>query len=56
VREKREVQGSGTQEMHRCQVVDSRWQIGTSCAEPVEVKVDGLDLCHKHALEAGLEG
>jgi hypothetical protein len=56
VREKREVQGKGTLSIHRCLAVDSRWQTGTSCAEPAEVKVDGLDLCHKHALEAGLEG
>ncbi len=56
MREKRVVQGRGTQEMHRCQVVDSRWQTGTSCAEPAQENIDGLVLCHKHALEAGLEG
>jgi hypothetical protein len=49
-------EGHGGQCRPRCQIGHFPGKPSSACAEPGKVKVDGLVLCERHALEAKLEG
>src|SRR5215204_4634746 len=48
------VRRHGSENWSRCQI--NHYLDGVSCVEAAKEKVDGLLLCHRHALEAKLEG